>query len=187
MGNFEHNQFDSNFGYRLLLSAILCPVVILIILMIGFSLASGSFVGYCLVMAVVCIAIAMVGDYLKLVPFPLIKALQDGLPELQEEALRKTLWKTFSVLPLSFAASAIWIVLFERLVGPYGGMFLLVLIGPVTQVTMIVHLGSNTISEGLSRSCKAVLFMLVVHFSISPAIPVTETTPARPQVQEYPR
>lgn len=186
MGNFDHNRFDRDFAHRLLLSMILCPVVIVLISIIGSPLAHGSVIGFSLVMAVVCIAIALVGNYLKLIPFPLIKALHDDLPEGEADALRRTLWKTFSVLPLSFAAAAIWIVLFEMAVGPFGGTIFLILIGPVTQITMIVHLASRTLTEGLNKSCKAVLLMVFVHFVVSPALPEAEVINGETSAQEHP-
>lgn len=191
MGNFEHNRFDGNFALRVTIASLICPFPLVLLVLIGplFTGLLGGLTGLVLTLSLCSVVIAVIADLLKLVPFPLITSLKDDIAASELDTARRSLWHTFSALPLSFASALIWTATGALSVESYAAPFMLIIISPMTIAFLILHLETETPSQALHQSLKSFILMLLVVFALFPG-PLDREAPKGVQdnmVENFPR
>ncbi len=176
-GNYDHNNFDGDFGRRLFLSFVLCPIGMFLVSMLEITLRPlvGGVLSFFALMTMLCIMIASIADYLRLVPFPIIHFLSKGHADQDEEKLQNTLVHTFFALPLSFTSAAlISLMSAVFLTGDAGSPIAVLLIGPLTIVFLILNLDTQSPAEALGKSVKTFITILALMLAFGPE-PVEES------------
>jgi hypothetical protein len=159
------NQLNFDFLQRLffvgLSGSLIITVVFTFLMSTLAALMSGPIfvLASMLVLSIVCVIIAVLGDVFLLSEFPLISVLQGDLDAKGTQRAKEQVRKVLFALPLSFSAAGIWLLLLMTYSNHVGFLLILFLLSPVTIMLVIIHTDCETPRQALNKSGRTLLFM----------------------------
>lgn len=175
------NRLDFDFARRLFLSGVISTIIgisMMAFLLIPLLTVFGG-MGPIVILAIFCVIIGGVGDFLRLVPFPITHLLSGDLSDQKRQEVISELRHSGYALPLSFVASTLWLMMvfdFAFRDVPFFALFCAV--PPVTILVMLVCTACDSPREAFRNSTKAFLIVFAAMLVVAPeGLERTEKTP----------